>query len=1496
MPLTITAVTPDNDVISGGELITIDGTSFLANVRVRIGGANATIKPGTLTATQMVVVAPSHARAEQVLLEVRNTTGAAVTHAFYYRPLLTSIVPSVGPLTGLTAVTIRGEGFHGLMTVAFGPNAAIAPTVVSATEITCTTPANAGGVQVRVDVDVLLPGVAMGSRMTEAFGYSPPIITSVEPTVVPLAGGVNVTVRGRLFAGAAGAAIDAANIVPTINSDTEIVLVAPAHAAGPVPVSVTNGGLTGTLANAITYAGAVIAKVTPKRGPEGQTTNVVITGERFAGLPAVDIGGNAANVTAGAPARVTAVAPVHAAGVVDVVVTNAGEPAVTLNGGFTYVARPAITTVEPAVGRLAGGTAVTISGTGFEPAVGVTIGGTPVGAMQFVSATTIIVFPGRHAAGLVDVVATNPDGNPGTLQNGFTYSDVTAVTPKRGSVAGGTVVTIRGDGFVGGVAVTFGGQAAANVVVGDRSTLTATTPAHAPGAVEVAVGASRLASGFTYSSLTEVAPADGPLAGRQVTLTGEGFGAGTTVAFGGAPGLNVNVTASTSLTVDPPAVLAAATVDVKVRRETRFANAFTYYDPVVPAGGVAAVTAVYPSVGLTAGGTSVVIRGVGFGDGATVRFGNNDANVTARGANEITAVTPQGAVAGPIRVQVTWNVVADEQPQSVSVHDDNLFRYQDVLAVNPAAGPAAGGTVVTITGDGFGDGVAVTFGGTAANPVAVDSATSVRATTPAGGAGTVDVVAVREGTAASAFTYYDAAHVDAVEPADGLAGGGRRVLIRGSGFALDPDPRIGGVQLTNINRLSATVIEGDTGAHLAGPADVEVTNPNTLAGTLPGAFTYRDAATVTGVAPPTGGTEGGRWITVTGTGFVRGAAVLIDGVAAPPADTVYTDAQTISARVQAHVAGPVGVGVRNPGELAVTMLNAFTYVVTPAETGENEVVFLMDGEAFFTEFKTLMNAVRAAAPDPLTYVRMAFWMIEKEVCLGDANDQKWPEQHELPAYVDQLIRAGHGVDVIMWEPGQVERKFSEAKGVQPVNLEFGRAVAAIDEAAAGVPGAGRARVYHERYEGPVGSSTHQKIVIASIAGQRTALVGGINLARNYFSDNAHATSNWHDVAVRLIGPVTDDVEAEWVRRWKKTSADAASKVLKVFGAAGVVRARNFAFNATATVRTEAVRLADNKTRQTPHADNRSVTIATTRADGDTRYRRLRDLLLQKIAAANQYIYMENYHFTDPQLVRAIYQRHEARRQAGVELRVVIVVPLSGGGSGYLTRRSWLQMVLRMRRGTGPVTFYTTRVHYDTGGGPRTVDPAACNAWVVTDPYDDARPTDERWFAADRLVFTAAGVTTRVPFQQITGVESSLHFYSVFNLATGQNIYTHSKVAIIDDELIVGSANWSYRSMQYDGEMSAFTSSNHLATNALAGLLAHYDTATALNVNIIDAEAQTNVDGMTGANAIRQIMINNQTIVLPVCAWVPADLGLEASLALPRNPPGFFDTPPNHTWL
>jgi hypothetical protein len=101
----------------------------------------------------------------------------------------------------------------------------------------------------------------------------------------------------------------------------------------------------------------------------------------------------------------------------------------------------------------------------------------------------VIVMPqAALQSGVRYVVALTVNGVPHTWS--FTvgaFLAVSSVTPDAGAAAGGTAVTINGAGFTGATSVKFGATAATSFAVVNDMIITAVTPAHAVGAVDVTV-------------------------------------------------------------------------------------------------------------------------------------------------------------------------------------------------------------------------------------------------------------------------------------------------------------------------------------------------------------------------------------------------------------------------------------------------------------------------------------------------------------------------------------------------------------------------------------------------------------------------------------------------------------------------------------------------------------------------------------------------------------------------------------------------------------------------------------------------------------------------------------------------------------------------------------------------------------------------------------------------------------------------------------------------
>lgn len=145
---------------------------------------------------------------------------------------------------------------------------------------------------------------------------------------------------------------------------------------------------------------------------------------------------------------------------------------------------PAIESLDPAVGGQAGGTSVTLTGTGLDFGTDVptrvAIGTAVVDATVVDDATITFTTP-PGAAGSVDVVVFH-GGGATTALRAFTYAPLPTVTSISPDLAGeGDTVTIRGTGFsafnAGAASAAIDGAALSSVEVVDDTTLTGVLPA-----------------------------------------------------------------------------------------------------------------------------------------------------------------------------------------------------------------------------------------------------------------------------------------------------------------------------------------------------------------------------------------------------------------------------------------------------------------------------------------------------------------------------------------------------------------------------------------------------------------------------------------------------------------------------------------------------------------------------------------------------------------------------------------------------------------------------------------------------------------------------------------------------------------------------------------------------------------------------------------------------------------------------------------------------------
>jgi IPT/TIG domain len=327
-----------------------------------------------------------------------------------------------------------------------------------------------------------------------------PVISSINPTSGPTAGGNTVTISGSSFSGAISVKFGTTGAAFVLVNGGEITATAPAG-SGSVVVTVTTPAGT---SNGVTYtyiSAPVISGLSPVQGPAAGGNTVAITGTNLAGAASVMFGSLPATITGSTSTQVTVTAPAVPAGAVAVSVTTPGGTSNPLP--YYSITAPAVISVDPSMGPTAGGNTTTITGSGLTLAQAARFGASAATNISVISDNQITAVA-PVGTGTVTVSVTTPGGaslagSPGNPY--YTYVPapvITALSPAQGPASGGQTVTITGSKLTYTGTVRFGGTPASFTTVSDIYVV-ATAPSGTAGSATVTVQSpGGTSNGLTY--------------------------------------------------------------------------------------------------------------------------------------------------------------------------------------------------------------------------------------------------------------------------------------------------------------------------------------------------------------------------------------------------------------------------------------------------------------------------------------------------------------------------------------------------------------------------------------------------------------------------------------------------------------------------------------------------------------------------------------------------------------------------------------------------------------------------------------------------------------------------------------------------------------------------------------------------------------------------------------------------------------------------------------
>ncbi len=515
-------------------------------------------------------------------------------------------------------------------------------------------------------------------------------------------------------------------------------------------------------------------------------------------------------------------------------------------------------------------------------------------------------------------------------------------------------------------------------------------------------------------------------------------------------------------------------------------------------------------------------------------------------------------------------------------------------------------------------------------------------------------------------------------------------------------------------------------------------------------------------------------------------------------------------------------------------------------TQAQSIDFLLDGEDFFSRLHENILRSELESKDNFNLnagaahisIKLAYWKADPQLILPAVNVQHGGVvvMRSSRRLIDALQAAcyeGVNVYVILWNAWKTECWFPGRR--------FGQQVATI-QAARRTAREGVFELKKHNYRGYIlhpATSLHLKIAVFERENGPQVLLGGLNLGECYKSNKIHdINNNWHDAAIQFNGQAAQVID-------------------------------NFCDGLRANVLPAQRGNAEND--MPAHNQPLNVKVLTTDMRWSRAERHIRAEVVESINSATSYVYLENQALTDPAIIDALI----AATARGVEVICVVPHPkqtMLGDYSGYAYVMSFAFKALAL---AGMRSFnYPGRVHGEwtiraaelhsaellyqgyftsdrsinittrryingnagangragtnTAAVTRTSNALANGSDAlyhnITHPLLPFRPASQYMNRFIKWGGTGNSGDGSVYLNKITSIDSTTTgFYSPLLPAhAGESPYVHSKIMLIDDEIaFIGTSNWTYRSMQFDAEMSLMINNQNKVRSIRKKLFAHW---------------------------------------------------------------------------
>ena len=421
---------------------------------------------------------------------------------------------------------------------------------------------------------------------------------------------------------------------------------------------------------------------------------------------------------------------------------------------------------------------------------------------------------------------------------------ILSLTPSHGPTSGGTEVTITGVHLRRECTIAFGGVAAASATFIDATSMSAVTPPHAGGTVDVSLACGSdsfvLANGFGYVSeaprVASVRPSSGTTAGgTHVQVGGTHFDGSCWLFFGRFAAAEVVVRDPQTITgVTPPRAAGQSDITLRCSGGTStLPAAFTYRGEDDPA---PLITDIVPTA--AAPGELVTIRGLNFRTTDTATMDATPATIVDPSPESHVVRVPE-LPAGLTSVFV--EDVFGRMTTSGPLFSVLEARPPRITSVSPAS--VAAGAELELTGEGFRPGYTFEIGGGAATIVTVEYTRAIVRVSLHAAAGMHPVMVHNSAGALAAIgpgveIAGAGLVITSADPRCALTDGGVYTTLRGRGFTSHAIVSFDGIPSADVRTIDDATLRVLVPPGAAGVARITVSNGPGTTATLTNGFVF----------------------------------------------------------------------------------------------------------------------------------------------------------------------------------------------------------------------------------------------------------------------------------------------------------------------------------------------------------------------------------------------------------------------------------------------------------------------------------------------------------------------------------------------------------------------------------------------------------------------------------------------------------------------------------